>query len=174
MNFPFIKNPIARFLSIALLLYVAWYLLYELWLSPEGTIDNIIIDNLIVVSSTILNWMGFSTSWNAFTDDAMKIIAIEKTGGVWIGVPCNGMSLFALFTGFIIAYPGKLVRKLIYIPIGILSIHLINVVRVVALCLIAYKLPPEYLAFNHTYTFTIIVYAFVFFLWMLWTNKYSK
>jgi hypothetical protein len=41
-----------------------------------------------------------------------------------------------------------------------------------SLALIQYK-APEYLDFNHHYTFTVIVYAFIFLLWMIWVNKFS-
>lgn len=32
---------------------------------------------------------------------------------------------------------------------------------------------PQYLNFNHTYTFTFIAYSVVFGLWILWVNKFS-
>ena len=32
----------------------------------------------------------------------------------------------------------------------------------------------EVLDFNHTYTFTILVYSYVFFLWFLWATKLSS
>jgi exosortase/archaeosortase family protein len=57
--------------------------------------------------------------------------------------------------------------------LGILIIHLLNIIRVIALTLLAYK-APEYLDFNHTYTFTILVYSVVFILWMIWALKISK
>jgi len=44
---------------------------------------------------------------------------------------------------------------------------------VVALALTANYF-PEYLNFNHTYTFTFMVYAFIFLLWMIWVNRFSE
>jgi len=40
------KNPAAFFLLKALLLYIFWYLFYELWLHPIGYLDAFVIDNL--------------------------------------------------------------------------------------------------------------------------------
>jgi hypothetical protein len=31
----------------------------------------------------------------------------------------------------------------------------------------------NWLSFNHDYTFTLIVYSFVFLLWWIWVNKFS-
>ena len=99
-------------------------------------------------------------------------MGIDGTHGVLIGAPCNGLNLFALFAGFIIIFPGKIIQKLIFIPIGILIIHVINIFRLVALALVVlYK--PESLEFNHKYTFTIVVYAFIFVMWIIWVNKFA-
>jgi len=104
----------------------------------------------------------------------IRTIGIDGTHGLWIGDPCNGLTLFALFTGFIIAYPGPLKKKLWFIPVGIIAIHFINIIRIVALSLIVYYFPdPEVLDFNHTYTFTLLVYGFVFSLWYVWAGKLS-
>jgi exosortase/archaeosortase family protein len=48
----------------------------------------------------------------------------------------------------------------------------LNVLRVVALAIIA-KYCPQYLNFNHTYTFTFVIYSFIFLLWIIWVNKFS-
>jgi exosortase/archaeosortase family protein len=81
--------------------------------------------------------------------------------------------LFALFAGFVVAFPGKIKNKLWFIPLGILIIHLTNIIRILALAIIAYK-SPNYLEFNHNYTFTVSVYIIVFALWMIWTLYFSE
>ena len=160
------NKPLIRFLVSAVIVYVFWYLLYDLWLHPQRVVDNVVIDSTIKVSEIVLNILGFAV----FTKD--RIIGIEPTQGLWIGDPCNGISLFALFTGFIVCYPGKLKIKLLYIPFGIITIFFFNVIRVVALVII-YLYSPASLDFNHTYTFTIIIYAYIFFLWMFWVNRFG-
>jgi hypothetical protein len=54
-----------------------------------------------------------------------------------------------------------------------MSIHLVNVLRVVALTWIV-SVNESWLAFNHDYTFTILTYAWVFFLWYIWVNRFSS
>lgn len=168
------ENKILFFLLKAFGLYLFWYILYDLWLHPKSTLDNLISTNLAYWSSLIIKSLGFiAIDSVAASSENITVIGIDGTHGLWVGDPCNGITLFALFVGFIIAYPGKIKNKMWFIPLGLLSIHIINILRIVSLCLIVlYK--PESLAFNHTYTFTILVYAYVFWLWLIWSNKYAN
>lgn len=167
------ENKILFFLLKAFGLYLFWYILYDLWLHPKSTLDNIVSSNLAFWSSLILKILGFiAIDSAAVSTDNITVIGIDGTHGLWVGDPCNGITLWALFVGFVIAYPGKIKNKFWFIPLGMLLIHIINIARIVALCLIVYY-APNALAFNHTYTFTILVYAFVFWLWLLWSNKYA-
>jgi exosortase family protein XrtF len=161
------KNPVAYFLAKVLLMYIAWYGIYELWLHPRQTVDLFIIDISIKSSKFILETFGYAV----FTGSD-RLMGIDGVPGLWIGDNCNGLALFALFAGFIIAYPGPWKKKLLYIPIGILLLQALYIIRLVALAIIqTYSL--EMTEFNHTYTFTIIIYGFIFLLWMKWVNTYS-
>jgi exosortase/archaeosortase family protein len=158
------NKSLIRFLVLCVVLYIGWYLVYELWLHPGEYIDKIVINNTIQINEFLLELFNYKV----FTQG--RTIGIKPTEGLWIGDPCNGLNLFALFAGFIIAYPGK--KKLLFITFGIISIHLLNSLRVTALLLI-FLYSPESLDFNHTYTFTIIIYAYIFTLWVYWVNKYG-
>lgn len=159
------------FMVKAALLFIIWLVVYKLWLHPQGALDGAIINNLIISSSKLLELFGYTIfQQNA---DVIRTLGIDGSHGVWVGDPCNGIDLFALFAGFVLAYPGPWKTKLWFIPLGLAAIHLLNIIRVTALCMIAYH-SPEWLDFNHTYTFTIVVYGFIFWLWMLWANRFSK
>jgi exosortase family protein XrtF len=168
------NDPLYRFLTKAVFLYVIWYVLYDLLLHPQGALDMAVIRNLETLSRGILDMLGFSTIEESQVDN-IRTIGIDGTHGVWIGDPCNGLTLFALFTGFLLAYPGPIKHKLWYLPVGLIAIHLINVIRIAGLALIVYIFPdPDVLDFNHTYTFTIFVYSFVFLLWYIWATKLAN
>jgi exosortase family protein XrtF len=157
---------IALFVLKAVGLYLLWYLVYDNWLVTSGYVDHLLIDQLVSATDSILRFLGYTTFTYA---DA---VGVDGTHGVLIGVPCNGLSLFALFAGFIIVFPGKILHKLIYIPLGILVVHVLNILRLVGLALIVVY-DSESLAFNHKYTFTIIVYACIFLMWVLWVKKFA-
>lgn len=158
---------IAYFFLKSLALYLAWYFLYEEWWQEDGSLDNFLINHLVYVTDFCLQTLGYTTFTYA---DA---VGVDGTHGVLIGVPCNGLSLFALFAGFIIAFPGRRTNKLWFIPLGMVVVHVLNIIRLVGLALIVlYR--PDSLAFNHKYTFTIFVYGCIFLLWMLWVKYFAQ
>ena len=176
MEFPsFLKNKLVRFILTSFFLFVTWFVLYDLWLHPAGKVDTFIINILVHNSDLLLSIIGFDTIPTDILGESIRTVGIDGSHGVWIGDPCNGLTLFALFTGFVLAFPGPIKSKLWFIPVGIVSIHLLNVIRVSALAVIQHY-APDYLEFNHTYTFTILVYSYVFYLWHIWSNKlaYAK
>jgi exosortase family protein XrtF len=169
----FWADPLYRFLSLGLVLFIVWYVLYEQWIHPQGWLDMLVIKNLESASYWIIEALGYTTLAESH-DANIRTIGIDGTHGLWIGDPCNGITLFALFTGFVLAFPGPITKKLWFIPLGLLLIHILNIIRIVALSLIIFYFPdPEVLDFNHNYTFTILVYSGVFGLWYLWAIKLS-
>lgn len=166
-----VKSKTVKFIFLACFYYLLWYFFYNFIIHPWEVLDRIVINNSSYFTIKILNLLGF----NAFTynTDAIRTVGIDGTTGLWIGDPCNGLTLFALFTSFILAFPGYWLKKLIFIPAGIILIHFANIIRITLLCIILY-FNPKYLDFNHTYTFTFLVYLFIFFLWYIWIKFFSN
>src|SRR5436190_16233954 len=97
-----LKNRITRFLITLFSIYLSWYLIYDLWLHPNQKLDLAVIDLTVKISKWMLEILGYPV----FTG-VDRLIGIDGSGGLWIGDNCNGIALFALFAGFIIAYPGN-------------------------------------------------------------------
>lgn len=165
----FRHNPAYVFLFRALGLYVAWYVIYEIWLHPSEILDIWVIRTTLNCSLILLKLMGYQVF-----SGAERLMGIDGTSGLWMGDNCNSLELCALFAGFILAFPGGGLKKLLFIPVGILLIFWLNVLRMVALAIIQKKFSPALLNFNHTYTFTILVYLFIFYLWYLWISLNAK
>lgn len=164
-------SPFIRFLGLGVGLYLVWYFLYEFWLKDQTALDEWMVKNLIWWTEKLLVLFGYEL-WTAVNDVAGNYVGIANGHPLEVGAPCDGIVLLALFTCFIIAFPGALKNKLWFLPTGLIAIHFINVLRIFSLSLIIhYK--PSALSFNHDYTFTILVYAFVFFLWWIWINRFS-
>ena len=164
------QRQIAFFLIKALVLYAIWFVSYDFFISPSGKIDHWLNNRVASDAATMLSIAGMSGS--TALGDEQVIVKINNIGMVGVGNPCNGLELFVLFAGFIICFPGNLKSKIWFIPLGIIGIYLINALRAAILAVIQLK-APENLDFNHHYTFTIIVYSFIFALWMMWVNKFS-
>lgn len=165
------QNAFIRFILSASLLYLLLFLIYQFVVRRYTWYDQKFIGSIIRSAEAALSFLGYDL-FTVLQDRDMQVIGIDGSNGVWVGSNCNAITLFSLFAVFIIAYPGHQRSKLWFIPLGILAIHLLNLLRVIALVLIAYY-APEYLDFNHTYTFTFLVYGFIFALWLLWVNHFS-
>jgi len=165
------QNRFLKFLVTSSLIYFSLYLIYEFVIKKYTHLDQDFIGFIINSADVVLHLLGYNTFKN-LSDNDFQVIGIDASLGVWIGANCNAISLFFLFAVFVFAYPGHQKSKWWFIPLGIISIHFLNVLRVAALALIQ-RYSPEALDFNHTYTFTFIVYCYIFFLWIIWVNKFS-
>ncbi|MBI3519751.1 MAG: archaeosortase/exosortase family protein [Bacteroidetes bacterium] len=165
------SNTFQFFILKAGLLYGLCYVTYEFVIKQYTKGDQLFVRQIINLCQWIFNIIGYKTFASKEVND-VQVFGIDGSNGVWIGGPCNGVTLMFLFAIFVIAYPGNVKNKLWYLPLGILTVFSINILRIIALALIAYY-APQYLDFNHTYTFTFIAYSAVFGLWMLWANKFS-
>ena len=152
-------------------IYLALQFLYDYVISPNTEVDSKLIGLIISQSESILQVLGFELL--APNPIYTAHMGIKDTVGVVIGNPCDGLSLFILFTSFLVVFNGKWWFKIIYILLGIGLIHILNVLRVVALALIV-KYSPESLDFHHSYTFTLFIYSIIFLVWMLRIKIYSK
>ena len=76
------------------------------------------------------------------------------------------------FTMFLLAFPGPWRHKPWFAVLSVLSIHLINVLRVAALCIVV-TIDYELLNFQHDYTFQVIVYGWVLLLWFIWVKRFA-
>src|SRR5687767_5418842 len=132
-----LKNTITRFFVYAGVLYISWFVLYELVIKPFTLIDEKLISLLITHAEWLLRSFGLE-SYRAVEEDNMQLLGIDSAHPVWIGTACNSLTLFAFFTLFVIAFPGNWKHKLWFIPLGVLVIYLSNLLRVIALVLINY------------------------------------
>ena len=85
---------------------------------------------------------------------------------------CNAISVLILFVSFVFAFSGKFKNTLVFILLGILLIHVLNIVRIALLCVGLYHF-PEFEHILHGVIFPLIIYGVVFVLWVIWVNNYS-
>ena len=161
------KNPVIRFVILFMAIYGSWYLVYELYLAQNTSIDRILIELVGKSSTQLLIWFGFEASYQILP----HTVSLNSITCISVGASCNGLALFALFASFILATPVSIQPKLLFIPLGIIVIFLLNVIRIAALTLNV-KYYPESVDFNHHYLFTFIVYGITFWIWIIWVNKF--
>ena len=158
-----------RFIAVAVVIYLVWFFGYEQWLAhaDNGHLDHVLCTHITAAAVVALRLVGFTA---AVSPASSCLVLMNGIPSVIVGPPCNGLVLYALFAGFVVAFPGPWLRKLWYIPVGILLIWILNVLRVAALA-VNHHYAHSSVDFNHHYTFTFVVYAFIFGLWMLWARR---
>lgn len=156
-------RSVLTFLAKGLAVYGLWYVVYDLWLLPDGRFDAWLSKNVASVSGALLSGLGFEA-----TADGRSIF-LPGVAGVRIVNGCNGLSTIGLFIGFVVAYPGRMWRRLWFIPLGIFVIYATNVLRVGTMLLVQKYWP---VAFDplHGFGLTTIFYVVVFGLWVAWTH----
>lgn len=85
---------------------------------------------------------------------------------------CNAISVMILFTAFIVAFSTTFKRTALYILIGLIIIHILNIVRIVLICYGVYYY-REYVTLMHDIIFPLFIYGVVFVLWVAWVIKFS-
>lgn len=140
-----------------------WPALSQIW---EG-FNDILKENLVFFSRWVLGLMGYDVE-----QMGNNIVKVVGYGGVGIGNYCLAVELFVLFFALVASYPSATKTKLWFIPLGLLSIHLLNVVRVIALNLLTVY-APQYADFNHHVTFRVIVFVYILFLYNIFLKHFA-
>ncbi len=157
------RKRIFTFFLRGFVVWLVWYVLYDLWLEPQGTFDHTLSHNLVSVSGDILSFFGFKT----FVSD--RVVGLTGMPGIIIITPCDGMEAMGLFLGFIHAFPGNRWRRWLFSLAGLLVIYLTNIVRIIVLVL-TQRYWPGVFDFTHHYSTTALFYVIVFLLWVIWAH----
>lgn len=143
--------------------YLLWYLIYELWLLPDGSLDLWVTTNIVSVSAGILEMLGYDFYATG------RLIGIGESAGIYLVDGGSGISTIGLFVGFMIAYPGVWIPRIAFIFIGIGVIYLVNIIRIIVLTIIQGQ-ASEMVMVTHDYSTTAIFYLVIFALGIVWAN----
>lgn len=170
-----LNKTLLRFLVLTTLLYAVWLVSYELLIKPSGTFDHLITENITYFICRLLDLTGYPTHYTiAGKPGETYIFLIPHTKPlIRVGASCNGLELLVLFAIFIVCYPGKWKQKAWFIPVGLLFIHVLNIIRNYILTLMEIHKSP-YFEFFHRYVFIFMVYGMIFLLWMWWADRQQK
>lgn len=102
-----------------------------------------------------------------------NMVKIQGSSGVEIGNYCLAVELMVLFVALVVTYPASWKLKLWVVSFGLVLIHLINMLRVALLNLMTVHL-PEYVDFNHHFTFRMVVFIFILAVYSLFVNRAAK
>ena len=156
-------RALAVFLAKMAAVYAVWFVVYDLWLLPDGRLDEAL--SLFVADRT-------GAVLAPFYDTAVvdgRTVWATPTAGVVIENGCNGLAALSLFVGFVVAYPGTWARRALFIPLGLLAIVVVNVARC-AILLVVSDLWPAMFGAAHAFHALFVFYVAIFALWVVWAN----
>jgi exosortase/archaeosortase family protein len=156
-----------RFIIQAVVLFIAWQMLYYLYIVPNGVLNEFLSTSVVQGTDWGLRILGYNTHYEG------HYVYMDNDPVVWVSDTCNGLELFVLYIGFLISFPGKWLYKSIFIPLGVVILFLLNVGRNMAL-LLNYRFFEKSFDFNHKYTYVFVIYIVVFAIWRFWVNNYSS
>jgi len=167
-------KPFLIFVSIFFLTYIVLTLLYKFYLNSYQAED---LDSITLLvgrnSEQLLRAFNYEAiiqknSQNPWMDILLNGIYIAQ-----VTEGCNAVSVMILFVSFVAAFSGNFKKTVIFIVLGLVSIYILNIIRIALLVVLVYNFPKQ-TNFLHNILFPLIIYGYVFALWVFWINRFSK
>jgi exosortase H (IPTLxxWG-CTERM-specific) len=157
--------PIIRFVvTTAVALVVLYMLLHQRWV--ETHFVDPYTSFVAICSRACLRLIGIDAGGSGYT-----IVSPEFS--VAIKNVCNGLEVTAIFLAVTLAFPATWKNKLLGLLIGYPVIFLINLVRIVVLFVLGFKVPDVFEAAHYYYAQAFVIIATVG-VWLLWVATLSN
>lgn len=173
------NRQLVIFLGRAFLLFIGWVLIYSTDNHIPPIINKFLTVQIAKLSVIVLHFFneGYGLGpyiLNAPSDEdgwvsGHIILYLNGQRSVFIADVCNGLELYVLYIGYIIAFRQRLSIKLMFIAIGIPFLIIVNIFRVAALALLFDNM-PQIFQFAHHYLFTATMYISIFLIWYWYSN----
>ena len=156
------QKHLFRFFAALIGCYLVWFVVYDMWLAPDGGLDKWVSYSVAFISADILDLFGLEARVSGR-------VVYCRTGSVEVVDGCNGLKALGLFFAFVLAYPGKWKRRVWFLPLGLAIVFLANVARVSFLAATSVEW-PELFDLVHNIGVSTFFYIVIFLLWMTWAH----
>ncbi|KAF2327073.1 exosortase family protein XrtF [Flavobacterium nitrogenifigens] len=167
-------KPFLIFISIFFLTYIVLMSFYKLYLDSYQAED---LDAITMISGKnseqLLKLFNYDVIIQKSSQNPWQEIILNGMFIARITEGCNAVSVMILFVAFVAAFSGNLKKTLLFIMFGVVSIYILNVIRISLLIVLVYHF-PQYSHFLHGTLFPLMIYGYVFILWIFWINRFSK
>lgn len=175
-TFDFLPSVVKKFLLKSLIIFVVWKLLYHLILFPARIPDKQLTNITTYLTQQLLyiNYPNATiTSESKDVPLPRNIIYLNNKKVVGIADGCNGLELYVLYIGFLIAFSGSLKKVTQYAIIGVVIIFILNTFRSYAITLLNIN-GSSLSEVAHHYIFKLLIYGIMFLLWMRFTKTIEQ
>lgn len=166
-------KPALFFLAKFIGIYVVGNVLYGLYIESYGDRVDPATEWVAHQTSGVLHLFGEDTNVASMPDTPTVGLNGRKESGLTFYEGCNGINVMIVFVSFMVAFSGPWRKLTVYILLGLISIHVANLIRLAMLFLVTLHW-EHYFYYFHKYLFTAIIYSFVFGLWALWIWRFSS
>lgn len=166
---------VIRFLLTFLGTYVILSLCYHYYLSAsEGGayFPDYMTYEVASQSEKLICKMGFAVDAEPHETIAGIKLLINKRYVSVVVEGCNGISVMILFLSFVLSFYQGFKKTLVFSLIGLIIIHLFNVLRIAVITILYYRF-PQYQEVLHQLIFPGLIYGMVFLLWMYWVKQFK-
>lgn len=178
-NYQSIPDEVRFFLLRGFLFFILWQLIYQTLLFEGRIVDGPLTEFTAKTTGYFLEWLYPNHQFDASQMvydlcegdrclETSALVTMNQVPLIRIADACNGLEMFVLFLGFILAYPSKWRLKVGFGILGMALLVSVNVMRCVVLSTIQIHL-PHFTVFAHHYIFNVLTYITVFYLWYRYT-----
>ncbi len=155
-----------KFLGLFILFYygtIAWIGIA----APGGLYSAFVaqwLDYVSWIKQSIMagtGWLVGLFGYNTVKESGFLIRIIGKRG-VIIAMSCVGYGVYSFWAAYVIANAGSAIKKAVWVIGGLLSLWLINVVRISMFLVAINQNKTMPLGIDHHTWFTIVAYGFIF------------
>lgn len=165
-------KPTLMFLGKFLLIYFGGNILYGLFVESYDQRPDPVTRQVAVQSSWILNGVGYDVDVTDHPSEPKVRMRNDRKTALNVFEGCNGLNVMIVFVAFLFAFGGPLKPLAVFLPAGIVIIHLVNLARINLLFYLSLNYPAEFY-YYHKYFFTATLYLIVFALWVFWVLRYN-
>lgn len=131
-----------------------------------SAIFNAMADHVAWIVYHILSCFGYDLKY----DIAKNVLSHGNGIAVRIVWACTGLKQAYIFFCIIAFAAGPILKKMWYIPAGLVVVYLFNIFRIAAIVAII-KYHPQSFDFWHEQFFKYAFYGVIFLMWVLWEDK---
>ena len=172
-----------RGVLLFVLITIVFHLLWRLgrdWIESRALyqlLSDASVQHVYQVAATLSRWLLGDVVLRL--DDACTLqLAGRDAGGPFTGYlvvnhACSGLKQFYQALVLFVLYPGPWRHKLWYVPLALLAMHLVNIMRIVAL---AATMAWQYQHWDlmHDWVLRPLFYVVLFGLWVLWEERFHN
>lgn len=165
-------KPIIGILLRFAVIYIVLLIGYQIYLNQ---FDGLGIDSFSNwVSQQVVkvqNFAGYPSDIYHEKETATNWFYTDKVYTSRMVEGCNAISVIILFIAFVFAFY-KGLKTFVFALIGIIILHVMNVLRIAGLNIVLRDF-PDYGKATHDYIFPAIIYGSVVILWLVWIQFFA-